>query len=82
MNSPQFSQLNNDIEDLVNCYVKYIKYLKEQLQAQKEQQNLNHSVQMIGESRPAYPQTWHGVQMKLIWGRISGFWGKIFQFLG
>ena len=24
MNSPQFSQLNNDIEDLVNCYVKYI----------------------------------------------------------
>ena len=32
--------------------------------------------------RPAYPQTWHGVQIKLIWGRISSFWGKIFQFLG
>ena len=33
-------------------------------------------------SRPAYPQTWYGVQLKLIWGRISSFWGKIFQFLG
>ena len=32
--------------------------------------------------RPAYPQTWYGVQLKLIWGRISSFWGKIFQFLG
>ena len=37
---------------------------------------------MAHKFRPAYPQTWHGVQMKLIWGRISSFWGKIFQFLG
>ena len=33
-------------------------------------------------SRPAYPHTWHGVQLMLIWGRISSSWGKIFKFSG
>ena len=45
----------------------------------KQAYTININLQMF---RPAYPQTWHGVQMKLIWGRISSFWGKIFQFLG